>query len=98
MLKAEQLNRTFFDLDYDDPDMSPEECAQLRKEKSAVCLNDNYGFEMLCMLLDLTSARSGQQFIASPLLVSTLFQIFPRASTRMQDVLLSVFTSSNPFV
>ena len=65
MHKAEQRDRTFFDLDYDDPDMAPEERAALRKAKSAVCLNDNYCFEMLCMILDLTSARSGQQFIAS---------------------------------
>ena len=50
------------------------------------------------MILDLTAGKSGQMFIASPLLVSTLFQIFPRSSTRMQDALISIFTNIFRFV
>jgi len=93
MKKAETLQRTFYDLDYDDPDIPPDERIKLKKEKSRACISDNYCFEMFCMILDLTSAKSGQRFIASPLLASTLFQIFPRASTRMQDALISIFSN-----
>ena len=63
MQRAEDLKRSFYDLEYDDPDLPPEERMALRRSKSAECVPDNYCFEMLCMILDLTSAQSGQKFI-----------------------------------